>query len=97
MLARNEFDKTRWSDKFLPTPGKSTRGLIPTVSSSVAFPIPELKRTIGVPTEPAERMSSLDAVRLLRGPWMFHVQEIAYITWNEAHLREKARILLRGR
>lgn len=43
----------------------------------MALPIPEWSRMLGVPIAPAERMTSLDAVRFLRVP--IHINVVSII------------------
>lgn len=67
-LTNQAFAMRGWSARFWPTPGKSTRGLIPTALRLVLFPMPEFNRMWGEPIDPADRMTSFVAVTVLLDP-----------------------------
>lgn len=57
----------KWSCKFAPTSGDSRIGGMPNDSSSFFGPMPDNLRILGLPTKPAERITSLRAVMRTRG------------------------------
>jgi len=57
-----------WSDKFLPTDGLLTMVVMPSEERRVRSPMPECMRMEGVPTAPAERMTSFLAVTVVKAP-----------------------------
>lgn len=53
-----------WSLKFLPTLGRSRTVGIPNGSRTDLSPIPECSKMLGVPIEPADKITSLRAVKV---------------------------------
>jgi len=62
------FATVGWSERFLPTSGRSTKEVIFKALSVSRSPIPESSRRWGEPMEPADRITSLVAVNSRRGP-----------------------------
>ena len=50
--------ESRWSCRFLPTPGRSTIGSMPSAASSSAGPIPDRSRMRGESSAPAASTTS---------------------------------------
>jgi len=57
-----------WSWRFLPTAGRFNVELMPRAFRATLSPIPEWRRTCGVPIEPADKITSFLAVKVSLGP-----------------------------
>ena len=60
-----------WSEAFFPTLGRFTKVGSPSDVSSALSPIPECMRRKGVPTEPADRITSFVAWTVKDGAVFF--------------------------